>query len=221
MLELKPPIVNDLPYPLWEYYNQYRCPPAFSSSDRVVDIGTNDGGSCLAFEMKGAGKVIGFEPSMYSFAVARENTKKYPNIELYHKAVWRSDVEDTKLYYKETEEGYLTLSMVNNGDGDVAVETVSLDEIIERFSPIRFLKVDTEGSEYPIILTSKRLSEIQQIGMEVHLFQPEEFNSVSTQGLDLKLFGGPPLADFIRSQGFKVEYVTTGDSGLAFIYAVK
>lgn len=212
----KEPVQSDLPYPLWELYFEYRC-PVFGSGDTFVDIGANIGDSCLMANMKGAGKVIGFEPSLRSYESAIINTKNYPNIKIFNKAVWRSDTQQ-KLMYLKDEEGYLTLNMTKS-EGDTPIETISLDEIIYQYSPIRFLKIDCEGSEFPILLTSKLLPMVRQIGMEVHIIPQPQLNSPLIADMDRSKFNLEDLNEFLKSRGFDSKFEKTGDPGLGFIYA--
>jgi hypothetical protein len=54
-------------------------------------------------------------------------------------------------------------------DSGEAVESVSLDDLLQDTGPIRFLKIDCEGSEYEILYTSKLLHLVGEIAGEFHL----------------------------------------------------
>jgi hypothetical protein len=43
-----------------------------------------------------------------------------------------------------------------------------LDAILERFSRVKLLKIDCEGSEFPILLTSRRLDHVERVVGEIH-----------------------------------------------------
>jgi hypothetical protein len=45
---------------------------------------------------------------------------------------------------------------------------VSLDAILERFGRVKLLKLDCEGSEFPILLTSQRLDRVERVVGEIH-----------------------------------------------------
>src|SRR4030065_90765 len=95
-------------------------------------------------------------------------------INLFNKAVWRSDRKD-KLF--------LTIpNHRNTGSGSVIwgttgqeVDTISLDDIILNITEngrkrIRLIKIDCEGAEFPILLTSKILHLVDNICGEYHEF---------------------------------------------------
>ena len=49
-----------------------------------------------------------------------------------------------------------------------SVEAISLDEVLSRFQRARLMKIDCEGSEFPILLTSKLLTRVDRIVGEYH-----------------------------------------------------
>jgi len=85
------------------------------------------------------------------------------------------------------------------------VKTVQFDEIISRVarnSRIRMVKIDAEGSEYGILLTSNQLEVIDEMVGEIHVKEPfsphclikgiNEYNSFT-------------ISDCLKRRGFQVK----------------
>lgn len=203
-----------LPDRLREMNDFYKF-PQFSGDDIIVDIGTNSGDFILAAIEYGARKIEGYEISMTSFLRAVHNVPDY--VKLYNKAVWRSDIKE-ELKYHRNEEGHETLSVILRPDGDTPVETISLDEILETKDRVDYLKMDCEGAEYPILYTSKLLSKVRYMVIEVHNFSPGNIKYV---GLDKKLMNSRDLRSFLISEGFHVNDFPNENADVDFIYATR
>ena len=89
-------------------------------------------------------------------------------------AVWRSDRPDGRLHFSPSSDA------ANSGGGTIIwetdgpfVETIPFDSVIEAVSRggarrIDLVKIDCEGSEFPILLTSSKLRHIDRIVGEYH-----------------------------------------------------
>ena len=96
----------------------------------------------------------------------------------------------------------------NNKTGDIIAETTSLDEILKNLEVVRFLKVDCEYSEYPILMTSTLLPlKVKEVAIECHRLKNTIDNSPEN------------LEEYLKKIGFEVEHNLTSDVGLSFIYA--
>lgn len=171
--------------------NEYRLPD-LTPDDVVIDIGANIGAfSHLAYR-KGS-------RSIYAFELEGENMKAaVPNIEgmedgiaLYHCAVVRGDQQRSQQYVFNG--SWNTFGVVGT-----PVPSRSLDEILDPHDSVRFLKIDVEGCEYPILYTCKQLRKVQEIAGEYHII-PQDYAEV--QNLPYPL-SREALEQFLTDQGF-------------------
>ncbi|GAC1475099.1 MAG: hypothetical protein NVSMB9_26840 [Isosphaeraceae bacterium] len=196
--------------------NEYCLPESFQPDDIILDIGTHIGSFSYAAALRGARQIHTFEPFRENHECAMRNLTTVSNrVSLNHAAVWRSDRRKETLFFKE-------LKHVNNAAGHVlgtqgaAVPAVGLDEIILRASKkgrrrIRLIKIDCEGSEYPILFTSKMLYLVDEIVGEYHNFtteQPPEhpFHKIAEKARvdGFERYTIEELARFLDHAGFSV-----------------
>jgi FkbM family methyltransferase len=146
----------------------------------VVDIGAHIGSFSVLATRLGAQRVFAFEAGADNFECLLRNCGALPSIECHYAAVWRSDCPDTTLSWRPSS------IEQNTGGGSVldvpvvagcalsdqtseSVRTVSLDSVIERVGHVDLLKIDAEGSEYPILMTSRLLDRVTEIVGEYHV----------------------------------------------------
>ena len=166
--------------------NEYRLPPSFNSLDLIVDIGAHVGFfSALALE-RGAGVVYAVEAHPENYQLAVQHLKaglEQGRVEVRWGAVWRSDEERTILYHSGFKRGFDHPHPdieINTGAGNVIfhqigeeVPTIPFDELLWEATQqgnrrVRCLKIDCEGAEWPILLTSKKLHLVKEIVGEFH-----------------------------------------------------
>jgi FkbM family methyltransferase len=141
-----------------------------TSADTVLDVGAHIGSfTWLAFEL-GAGRVVSVEPFPPSNELLRRNVQRYgQRSRVFDCAVWHCEgVVDLALPYADEHTGAWR---VVHGGGACKVPCKPLDAIIEEAigdAPIRLLKIDCEGGEYPGLLTCRRLGQIREIVGEYH-----------------------------------------------------
>lgn len=196
--------------------NEYRLPEAFRPDDLIVDIGAHIGCFCYAALVRGAGRVYGFEAEPGNFARASEHLAGFAGrVELRNQAVWRSDRAGGRLTF------YRCRNAANTGGNnaflegeEVAVEAVPFDDVLDEVTRggrerVRLLKIDCEGSEFPILLTSRRLGLVDRIAGEFHEFGGA-FDAYTIPewaripGVDR--FTIDVLADSLRRAGFAVTW---------------
>src|SRR5205085_11350710 len=118
------------------------------------------------------------------FRLLEQNLGGRTGVYLSRRAVWRSDGESGAGLLLSGPDGentgahsLLTAGLVPDFGAQILVEasvtcqpveTIPLDEILCGFERVRFLKIDCEGSEFPILLTSRLLSRIECIVGEIH-----------------------------------------------------
>ena len=206
--------------------NEYRCPDRFASGALVIDIGTHVGSFSYLALSRGATTVIGYEASRSNYQCAERNLSSFRSRAQVHcAAVWRSDRTTTRLPFLPSSDP------ANTGGGSVIWETdehhvnaVAFDEIVEAASAggrrrIDLVKIDCEGAEFPILLTSKLLHRIDRIVGEYHELRSTLPAHVAVSGYTEFTVGD--LMEVLRLSGFAVTWDrrargSYGDLGLFF-----
>jgi FkbM family methyltransferase len=212
--------------------NEYRLPDRFAPRDIVIDIGAHIGTFAQAVLSRGCENVTCIEPDRSNFEIAADYLRpqiEKGHVELVRGAAWRSDRNTDELRF----DGYHPFpksftgmeGIINTGNGSVIwgrgepVAKLAFDEIVDRATNygehrVRLLKLDCEGAEWPILLTSQRLGLIDEICGEFHEIggqyleisedrpaqQPVfSFENVEKYTIDV-------LVDYLRDAGFTVTY---------------
>ncbi|MCS6935720.1 MAG: FkbM family methyltransferase [Chitinophagales bacterium] len=114
----------------------------------VIDGGANAGYSAVYFAVQyPKARVISIEPSDANCQLIRLNIQGYPNIELVHSALWKSD---TYLKITNHDVSYWAFTVSETiADDPAGFRAVSLKHIIDKYNikSIDVLKLDIEGSE--------------------------------------------------------------------------
>jgi FkbM family methyltransferase len=167
-------------------YNLYHLPDSFSENDIILDLGAHIGLFTLAVLQRGAGHVYAIESDPENYAIAKEHLKDYIDqgrVSLRWQAVWRSDTTDEETLY--CSEYPIVENYVNTGAGNViwqkqgqAVSVLPFDSLMNEATNngekrIRLLKIDCEGSEWPILFTSHTLHLVDEIKGEYHEIKGE------------------------------------------------
>ena len=166
--------------------NEYRLPERFAPGDIVIDVGAHIGSFAEAVVSRGCRKVTCIEPDRSNFEIAATNLRphiKAGRVELVRGAAWRSDRNADALRFDGHHPFPKSFTgmegIVNTGNGSVLwgrgkpVAKVAFDDIVDRVTNrgehrVRLLKLDCEGAEWPILLTSQRLHLISEICGEFH-----------------------------------------------------
>ena len=213
-------------------FNEYRLPTTLSKDDVIVDIGTHIGSFSYACALKGAGRIVSFEAWEDNFKIANANLTVLNNFPatVYNKAVWRSDLDVMPdLHFQKSSD------QSNTGGGNVlfqseglVVSTISLDSIIDTCcdgKQISILKLDCEGSEFPILLSSKKLHKVDAICGEYHemggAYNAMRAIPTLAQVGEYKEYTIEVLTDFLTQQGFKVEHFRHGTTNLGMFFATR
>jgi FkbM family methyltransferase len=186
----------------------------------VVDIGAHIGAFSMLAAVRGARRVLAFEASAENHALLVVNCEPFPMVECHHGAVWRSDVGPGVLHWRRA------ANPENTGGGTVVdcaaicgspavadsqeVNRIPFDEIVRRAGTVDLLKIDAEGSEYPILLTSKTLDRIGEIVGEYHVVSGVA-DSLAIAGHEWNIRS---LSRHLDSNGFVVQIRDNGSLGL-------
>lgn len=225
-LALRPDTNDAVIYETVVTRNEYRVPEQLAPGSVVVDIGVHIGAFSYLALTRGAASVYGFEPEPSNFARARANLAGFGDrVHLHNRAVWRSDRPGAALHF------WASSDRANTGGGTLIwdtdgplVDAIPFDEIVETASEggrrrIALVKIDCEGAEFPILLTSTRLSRIERIVGEYHELRADLPAHVRVPGCDQ--FTLEVLTERLEREGFAVSSVRQataqyGDLGLFF-----
>lgn len=160
--------------------NEYRVPEDMSGAV-VIDIGLHVGAFSHLVLTRGVAELHGFEPEASNYSCAVQNLAPFGRrAHLHNCAVWRSDVAATALHF------WRSTDAANAGGGTLIwdtdgplVEAVRFDDVIDRVTGngarrVNLLKIDCEGAEFPILLTSTRLGSIDRVVGEYHELRADE-----------------------------------------------
>jgi FkbM family methyltransferase len=172
--------------------NEYRLPDDMKDWT-VIDVGAHIGCFALAAYLRGAKMIFSYEAEQGNYATLMANAVAMaPHVRPYHGAVWRSDVNHGKLSYVFSEVKRRTGGgnvLMTNTDvvADQKVSLIPFDRIHDAAAslggrPIDLVKLDCEGSEWPILLTSKRLELVQRIFGEFHEIGGPRMEKVKDHG---------------------------------------
>jgi FkbM family methyltransferase len=212
--------------------NEYRLPERFEPEDVVVDVGAHIGSFTHAVVLRGGQRVWSIEPDRANCALAAEHLRPYADqgyVQLIHAAAWRSDPNDDELRfdgYHAFPQSYPGLEgVLNTGGGSVLwglgepVAKIAFDDVVDLATNrgerrVRLLKLDCEGAEWPIVLTSRRLHLIDEIVGEFHEFGGPLPEIGENRASDAHVFQSDrvagftieELARFLRDAGFGVTY---------------
>jgi FkbM family methyltransferase len=166
--------------------NEYRLPDRFAANDVVIDVGAHIGSFAEAVLSRGCEKVYCIEADGANFEIAAENLRpqlENGHVQLVRGAAWRSDRSTDELRfdgYHPFPESFTGMEgILNTGNGSVVwgrgepVAGIAFDDIVDGVTNhgehrVRLLKLDCEGAEWPILLTSQRLGLIDEICGEFH-----------------------------------------------------
>jgi FkbM family methyltransferase len=179
-LALRPGTNDDVIYNSVVRRNEYRLPEHLPAGAIVVDIGVHIGAFSYLALARGAAAVYGFEPEASNLARARENLAAFGDrVHLSSRAVWRSDEPPAPQHF------WASTDRANTGGGTLIwdtegplVDAVPFDDVVDTITEsgrrrIDLVKIDCEGAEFPILLSSARLSRIDRIVGEYHELRAE------------------------------------------------
>lgn len=211
-------------------YDEYRLPETFRAEDIIVDVGTHIGSFCYAALKRGSGKAYGFEAEKSNYVRASENLRSFgERVRLENKAVWRSDEAVDKLTFTPSTDEENTAGGNVWSDGGVEVDAVPFDEVIRKVTSggekrVRMLKLDCEGSEFPILFTSQSLHLIDDIRGEYHEFGGEHDEQIIPEAMKVEgydRFTIVELTAMLQRAGFSVTSVRHGDSNMGLFFATR
>lgn len=168
----------------------------FEPEDVIIDIGAHIGTFTYLCYLKGSRAIHSFEPALRNFAMLQCNVGSLDGVHLYRSAIWRCDCgdDDLKVSGPHSENtgansvvaggrciDFAHQTFVEDAAESSQVAAAPLDGVLERFDRVKLLKLDCEGSEFPILLTSNGLHRVERAVGEVH-----EMDEKIMSGLDAR-----------------------------------
>jgi FkbM family methyltransferase len=203
--------------------NEYNLPPVFAPSDLIIDVGAHVGFFTSLVLERGTGTVYAIEAHPENYHMAMQHLKtdiEQGRVNLRQGAVWRSDEEERAVLHhsgfkRDFNHPHPDIE-INTGGGNVIfnntgeeVPVIPFDMLLweatlQETRRVRCLKLDCEGSEWPILLTSKKLHLIDTIVGEYHEIGGN-YDSLDPQRLRLsgyEKFTVEELELFLKEQNF-------------------
>ncbi len=201
--------------------NEYRLPNNISDIDLVIDIGAHIGAFTWYAIEHGAKFVVAIEADSANVRLAQENLAyflKQERVQLIEAAVWRSD-HIVKIAFPSNYP--MHNGVINTGGKSIldtrtstTVSTVKLDDLLLEYAQSKVLvKFDCEGSEWPILFTSRQLNRVYAICGEYHQFPEQHLLNAPEyiQGSELH-YSVACLENFLCQQGFKCKFIANESS---------
>jgi len=189
-------------------HNAYRLPPRLGPQDIVVDIGAHIGSFSYAALRRGAGRVYCCEANEPNFRLLGHNLAPYEDrVHRFHSIIWRSDQTMSCLaLHNACDPGNTGTHQVVDAAAAPQVPVLAFDELVQRATAggarrVRLLKLDCEGSEWPILLTARRLHLVDAICGEYHIVPATGLFGVAGRGQ----YTPALLRLYLEEHGFHVQ----------------
>ena len=203
-------------------HNEYRLPSSLNASDLVIDIGAHVGFfSALALE-RGAGTIYAVEALEANYQLAVQHLAegvRQGRVDLRRGAVWRSDEDTPIVHHSGFKKGFNHPHPgidTNTGAGNVLfcdegedVPTIPFDDLLMEATHqgtrrVTWLKIDCEGSEWPILLTAQTLALVDTIVGEYHeIGGPYDTFDPTRLRLPYSALTVDVLGQFLAAQSFR------------------
>ncbi len=178
----------------------------FQNDDSVLDIGANNGDFYLCFNENI--NYYGIEPSPIVFSNLKYNIN---NQNLINKGCWKASGEKIEFYVKD-EFGDSSFIPIENFSNKIIVDTITIDEIIDKISkPIKLIKLEAEGAEPEVLQgLKKNLPRVEFItvdcGFERGLNQKSTISECSnyliSNNFEMIDFGFPRIVALYKNKNF-------------------
>lgn len=180
---------NELTYGSWfslvydREYDKYGL--SFDSNDVVYDLGANVGAYSMWALYNNVKQVYAFEPTPNNVSCLIKTFNKYPNIQIFDKAI--SDKNETCQFF--TFPHSVCNSLCYTEGNPIDIESINLEDFINQNNllPPTIIKCDIEGTEYKFInsLSDTFFNSIKFIIIEFHLNSDNKIWSLISKFLNL------------------------------------
>jgi len=209
---------NQAIYHLVVEKNEYRLPDEMTGQT-VLDIGAHIGAFALACHLRGAGRIVCYEPDAENFALLEENAGDFATC---IKAAVMGDcaaaVGLRRLSDHDAGMGRNTGRVDVFGEPD-GTACIPIGETLAAHAPVDVLKIDCEGAEWEI-LQHADLTTVHRIVGELHVPAPSSHPAAApVASASFEELVGRAVG-LLRSAEFNVDVVPTAE-GLASFFAVR
>ena len=185
----------------------------------IVDVGGNAGYfSMLLLSKRPDASVYAYEAIEQNFNLYKRNIEFNPTVgkaQVFHRAVTGRPVDTITLYKESNSDNSVTASVFQDFESQnlkaVTVKAISLEQILNenKLEHVDFLKLDCEGSEYPIVYDSppEIWKKIRTIFLEVHNLDDNQRNDKA-------------LNNFLHTAGYSTTQRLAGN-GCYAVYATR
>lgn len=186
-------------------HNEYQLPARFDRRDVVLDVGAHIGSFALAALRRGAGAVYCCEANPDNFRLLQMNLRPYADrVRTSELAVWRSDRPTAYLHFRNPTPRNTGAGAVSTEPDGLMVAARAFDDLIAEAVAdgrrVRLVKLDCEGSEWPILFTSRMLHLVDSLCGEYHWVDAAGPFAVAGHAQ----FTPAVLERFLSEQGFRV-----------------
>lgn len=205
----------------------------FRAGDVIVDVGGHIGCFGLLCHLLGSRRIVSYEAHTETAALLERNYRRLGGARGVHAAVLpaavlRAEGVDVSVrpsaVLADGNTGARTVLFDGRGfdpvrqvlvervePSGIPTPVVSLDDVLGELGPVRLLKLDGEGSELPLLLTSERLREVEEIVGEYHEIEEELYLELApgmrADGRDAFRFA--EVRERLVEQGFSVDVRVT------------
>jgi len=176
------------------FLDQFHLPPKGALDCKkpvILDLGSNIGLTCCHYKYLYPDSIIyGYELNKTNYKIAADNTSFYSDITLFHQGVWFKN--DVLSYSLDNNNDAYKIEVLDKSKENIQVANLlSIEEIVDRFEKVDFLKMDIEGAEIEIFEKSNPtwLSKVKSLNIEFHLDKNQKLSKYE---------------NIIRSHGFQI-----------------
>jgi FkbM family methyltransferase len=190
-----------------DFYRIRQLAHSLPTNPIIVDVGGNAGYfNMMLFSQIQLAKVFAYEPIPENYSLFMKNVARNhimaDKVKVFNMAVTGKPIAEVTIYKESENENSVTASIftdfANQNKNVIRVKATTLDQIMEanNIETIDLLKLDCEGSEYPIIYETPRpvWDKVKMIYMEDHPLDNDKRNHNSA-------------VSFLQSLGFKCDSI--------------
>ena len=203
-----------------DFYRMDELVKLLPPNPTVIDIGGNAGYfNMMLFSQIASANVFAYEPIIENCNLFRENVKRNPTtvdkIQVFNMAVTGSPVEEVTIYKEVENDNSVTASIyadfADHNHNSIKVKAITLQQIIEtnKLASVDLLKLDCEGSEYPIIYETPQ-----------HIWDKVKMVFMEDHPLDKGKRNHQAVVDFLKNLGFSCSSLPA-DNGCFGVLAVR
>ncbi len=187
----------------------------------ILDIGGNAGYfNMMLFSQIDSATVIAYEPIPENCKLFNENVKRNSTmtdkVKVFNMAVTGTPIEEISIYKEVENDNSVTASIFTDfskqNHNVIKVKAITLEQIIKsnNLGSVDLLKLDCEGSEYPIIYETPKYvwDKVKMVYMEDHPLDKDKRNHES-------------VVSFLQLLGFKCDSILADNNCFAVLATKK